>query len=333
MSLLDVRHLTTQIPTPRGTLTVVDDLSFTVEPGECFGLVGESGSGKSMTVKSILGLIPAPGRVTAGEVMHDGKDLAKLPPKALVKIRGRSIATIVQDASSALNPVLRVGTQIAECMLEHGVVRSKAQARARVIDLMAKVGIPAPEARIDDYPHQFSGGMCQRVVIAAALSCSPGLILADEPTTALDVTIQDQILKLLVALQHDLGLGLLLVTHDMGVVAQTCQRVAVMYAGQIVEMAGTADLFRQPRHPYTMGLLNCVPRLDGPAGKRLTPIPGAPPDLARLPSGCRFHPRCPLAITACRSGQPALAEVAPGHFSRCIRQSAMSADVWEGDHA
>ncbi len=333
MALLDIRHLTTQIPTQRGTLTVVDDVSFTVEAGECFGLVGESGSGKSMTVKSILGLIPAPGRVTGGEVLHDGNDLARLPPKAMEAIRGRAIATIVQDASSALNPVLRIGNQIAESMLEHRVVRTKAQARARVIDLMAKVGIPAPETRIDDYPHQFSGGMCQRVVIAAALSCNPGLILADEPTTALDVTIQDQILKLLVSLQHDLGLGLVLVTHDMGVVAQTCQRVAVMYAGQIVETVATADLFRKPRHPYTMGLLNCVPRLDGPAGKRLTPIPGAPPDLAHPPSGCRFHPRCPLATDTCRTGNPALTEVAPGHFSRCIRQDALTATMWEGADA
>jgi oligopeptide/dipeptide ABC transporter ATP-binding protein len=193
---------------------------------------------------------------------------------------------------------------------------------------MARVGIPAPERRIDDYPHQFSGGMCQRVVIAAALSCNPSLILADEPTTALDVTIQDQILKLLVALQRDLGLSLVLVTHDLAVVAQTCQRVAVMYAGQIVEMAATADLFRQPLHPYTMGLLNCVPRLDGPANRRLTPIPGAPPDIAQPPSGCRFHPRCPLATDTCRIGKPDLTEVSPGHLSRCIRQDALTTDLW-----
>lgn len=333
MALLDIRNLTTQIPTPRGVLTVVDDVSFTVDAGECFGLVGESGSGKSMTIKSVLGLIPAPGRVTGGAVLHDGQDLTRLPPAALNLVRGRAIAAIVQDASSALNPVLPIGKQIAESMIEHGIVRKGPQARARVIDLMARVGIPAPESRIDDYPHQFSGGMCQRVVIAAALSCNPGLILADEPTTALDVTIQDQILKLLVALQHDLGLGLVLVTHDLGVVAQTCQRVAVMYAGQIVEMATTADLFRRPRHPYTMGLLNCIPRLDGAADRRLTPIPGAPPDLAHPPAGCRFHPRCPLATDACRSGKPDLTEVSPGHLSRCIRQDALTADLWEAANA
>jgi len=332
MPILDVQHLTTQIPTARGILTVVDDVSFAVEAGECFGLVGESGSGKSMTVKSILGLVPAPGRVTGGAVIHDGTDLTRLPQKAMNRIRGSAIAAIVQDAASALNPVLRIGHQVAEAMLEHGIARTRAEARARVIDLMAKVGIPAPGARIDDYPHQFSGGMCQRVVIAAALSCNPGLILADEPTTALDVTIQDQILKLLVALQQDLGLSLILVTHDMGVVAQTCQRVAVMYAGQIVEMVATPELFRQPRHPYTMGLLNCVPRIDGPETARLTPIPGAPPDLAHPPAGCRFHPRCPLATDACRAGRPALTEVAPGHFSRCIRQDALTADMWEAAH-
>jgi peptide/nickel transport system ATP-binding protein len=329
MALLDIRNLTTRIPTPRGMLTVVDDVSFTVGAGECFGLVGESGSGKSMTIKSILGLIPEPGRVTGGAVLHDGQDLMRLSPTALNLVRGRAIATIVQDASSALNPVLPIGKQIAESMVEHGVVRRGAEARARVIDLMARVGIPAPEQRIDDYPHQFSGGMCQRVVIATALSCNPGLILADEPTTALDVTIQDQILKLLMTLQRDLGLGLVLVTHDLGVVAQTCQRVAVMYAGQIVEMAEAADLFRRPRHPYTMGLLNCVPRLDGPADRLLSPIPGAPPDTAQHPEGCRFHPRCPLATDGCRSGKPDLTEVSPGHLSRCIRQDALSADLWE----
>ena len=328
MAILDVRNLTTKIPTARGTLTVVDDVSFAVGEGECFGLVGESGSGKSMTLRSILGLVPAPGGVTAGQVLHGGLDLTTLAPRAMAAIRGRAIATIVQDAVAALNPVYRIGRQIAEPMLEHGVVKGRTAARDRAVALMTKVGIPAPAQRIDDYPHQFSGGMCQRVVIATALACDPGLILADEPTTALDVTIQDQILKLLVALQQDLGLSLLLVTHDMGVVAQTCQRVAVMYAGQIVELVNTEDLFRRPRHPYTAGLLNCVPRLDGPP-RRLKPIPGAPPDLASPPSGCRFHPRCPLAIEACTTGRPALTEVAPGHFSRCIRQDAMTPDVWE----
>jgi peptide/nickel transport system ATP-binding protein len=330
--MLEIRNLSTDLPTSRGVLRVVDDLTLTVGPGECFGLVGESGSGKSMTVKSILGLIPPPGRVTGGEVVLDGQSLRGLSPRAMERLRGRAMATIVQDAVSALNPVLRIGAQIAEAMLEHGVVRTKAEGRERAIQLMAKVGIPDPANRVDDYPHQFSGGMCQRVVIAAALSCDPKLILADEPTTALDVTIQDQILKLLVQLQADLGLSILLVTHDMGVVAQTCQRVAVMYAGQIVETATTTDLFANPRHPYTMGLLNCVPRIDATV-TRLAPIPGAPPDLAQPPGGCRFHPRCPLAIAACRSGRPQLAEVAPGHFSRCIRQDALRPEIWQAEVA
>lgn len=328
MTFLDIRNLTSRIPTSRGSVTVVDDVSFAVQPGECFGIVGESGSGKSMTCRSILGLLPSLGRAT-GEVWFEGQDLLTLPRAALEQIRGRQIAMIVQDAVSALNPVLRIGVQIAEAMLQHGLVLTTAEARSRTLALMAKVGIPAPEARIDDYPHQFSGGMCQRVVIAAALSCSPKLIIADEPTTALDVTIQDQILRLLVALQDELGLSLILVTHDMGVVAQTCQRVAVMYGGEVIELAETADLFRAPRHPYTMGLLNCVPHLDRDVGKaRLRPIPGAPPDLRNPPQGCRFHPRCPLAIDACKMTRPPLREVADGHLSRCIRQEALNEDVW-----
>ncbi len=250
MALLDVQNLTTKIPTPRGTLTVVDDVSFTVERGECFGLVGESGSGKSMTVRSILGLVPHRRSASRREPSSTTAPTSPAcPTRDLNAIRGRTIATIVQDAVSALNPVYRIGRQIAEPMLEHGVAKNPSAARTRAIALMAKVGIPAPEKRIDDFPHQFSGGMCQRVVIATALACDPGLILADEPTTALDVTIQDQILKLLVALQRDLGLSLLLVTHDMGVVAQTCQRVAVMYAGQIVELVATEELFRDAASP------------------------------------------------------------------------------------
>lgn len=330
MSVLDIRNLTTRIPTSRGMMTVVDDVSFAVQPGKCFGIVGESGSGKSMTCRSILGLLPSTGRAT-GEVLFEGQDLLTLPPAALESIRGRQIAMIVQDAVSALNPVLRIGRQIAEAMLQHGLVASRDEARSRTLALMVKVGIPAPESRIDDYPHHFSGGMCQRVVIAAALSCSPKLIIADEPTTALDVTIQDQILRLLVALQAEFGLSLILVTHDMGVVAQTCQEVAVMYGGEVIEMAETAALFRAPRHPYTMGLLNCVPQLDRDLeGARLRPIPGSPPDLLNPPPGCRFHPRCPLASEACKSSHPALREVSTGHFSRCIRQDALDRDIWTG---
>lgn len=322
--LLEVRHLTTQIPTRRGLLTAVDDLSFTLETGEIFGIVGESGSGKSMTCRSILGLVPRPGKVTAGQVLYAGQDLLTLSPSALNQLRGKAIAMIVQEPVAALNPVLRIGRQLTEAMLEHHVVDSWQAAEQRAVELMRKVGIPAPERRLRDYPHQFSGGMCQRVVIAAALACSPRVILADEPTTALDVTIQDQILKLLVQLQQELQLSLILVTHDMGVVAQSCQRVAVMYAGQIVELAPTKELFRHPRHPYTVGLLNCVPHADASgAVQRLQPIPGAPPDLVEPPTGCRFHPRCPLAEAACKTGDFPLRSIAPNHMSACIKHEQL----------
>lgn len=324
MAGLEVRGLTAAI----GDTPLIRDVSLSVAPGECFGLVGESGSGKSMTIKAILGLLPAGARVTAGEVIFEGRDLVRLPPEAMARIRGRKIASIVQDAVSALNPVYPVGQQIGEVMLEHGVARDRAEARAMTINLLAQVGIPAGEKRVDDYPHQFSGGMCQRVVIAAALSCKPEILLADEPTTALDVTIQDQILRLLVQLQGELGLGMLLVTHDMGVVAQTCQRVAVMYAGEIVEVCGTEELFAAPRHPYAAGLLACVPRIDGPGG-RLVPIPGAPPDPAHAPAGCRFHPRCPLASEVCRTLPPALRAVSPGHVARCHHAERVNASLWE----
>jgi peptide/nickel transport system ATP-binding protein/oligopeptide transport system ATP-binding protein len=231
---------------------------------------------------------------------------------------------IFQDPMAVLNPVLRVGDQLMEPMLEHGVAASKAEAQARATELLRLVGIPAPEQRMRDYAHQFSGGMCQRVVIAIALACRPRLILADEPTTALDVTIQDQILKLLVRLQHELQLSLLLVTHDMGVVAQTCQRVAVMYAGQIVELADKFTLFAAPRHPYTVGLLNCVPRVEPDGEVRpLAPITGAPPDLVKPPSGCRFHPRCPLASDECRSGHFPLRKVGAHHYTACIKHEQL----------
>jgi len=332
--ILEIRDLHTAIGNRRGAFTVVEDVNFTVDAGECLGIVGESGSGKSMTCRSILGLLPPPIEVTEGEVWFDGINLRTLSEPKLNAIRGNDIAMIVQDAVAALNPVWRIGDQIGETMIAHGVARSRGDARTKTIELMRKVGIPAPEERIDDYPHQFSGGMCQRVVIAAALACSPRMLIADEPTTALDVTIQDQILKLMIALQHELGLSILLVTHDMGVVAQACQRVAVMYAGEIVELTDTESLFKGARHPYSSGLLNCMPRLDEEisetGAKRLSPIPGAPPDLSDLPRGCRFHPRCPLATDTCRSGAIPLVEVKPGHFSRCLHHEALAAnpDIW-----
>jgi oligopeptide/dipeptide ABC transporter ATP-binding protein len=330
-TLLNIQHLTTQLPTARGLLTAVDDVSFTLEAGEIFGVVGESGSGKSMTCRTILRLVPRPGRVVGGQVLYQGRDLNALSSADMQKIRGKEISMIFQDPMVALNPVLRVGTQLQETLLEHLVVDSNAAAQKRAAELMRLVGIPAPERRLRDYPHEFSGGMCQRVVIAIALACQPRIILADEPTTALDVTIQDQILKLLTSLQKEFQLSLVLVTHNLGIVAQTCQRVAVMYAGQIVELAETRELFRVPRHPYTVGLLNCVPRLnDDDQARRLTPIPGAPPDLVSPPSGCRFHPRCPLASEECKSGNFPLREVKPGHFSACIKTNLLeqSTDIW-----
>ncbi len=331
--ILEVRDLVTRFATRQGPLTVVDGVSFALEPGECLGIVGESGSGKSVTCRSILGLLPPAGRST-GRVSYDGQDLLALREADLIGIRGCEIAVIVQDAIAALNPVHRIGDQITEAMLEHGIVRSRRAARDRAVELMRKVGIPAPERRLDDYPHQFSGGMCQRVVIAAALACEPRILIADEPTTALDVTVQDQILKLLVSLQQELGLSIILVTHDMGVVAQTCQRVAVMYGGRIVELATTEELFRAPRHPYTAGLLNCVPSLDtADDALRIRPVPGLPPDLSDLPEGCRFHPRCPLAEAGCRFGDIPLLEIGLGRQTACIRHGdlAASGDIWADD--
>jgi peptide/nickel transport system ATP-binding protein len=325
-AILSVRGLTTKIPTRRGELTVVDDVSFELEAGECLGIVGESGSGKSMTCRSILGLVPHPGRVTDGVIDYDGTDLRRLSPEALNGMRGSQIAMIVQDAIAALNPVIPIGEQIAESLLQHRVARNRPAARRLAVELLRKVGIPDPESRLDDYPHQFSGGMCQRVVIAIGLACAPRILLADEPTTALDVTIQDQILKLLMQLQQELRLSVVLVTHDMGVVANTCQRVGVMYAGQIVEIAATRELFAAPRHPYTVGLLDCAPSLGAAAaGTRLKPIPGAPPDLQHPPSGCRFHPRCAMAGPECMSGTLKLREIAPGHWTSCLKHEQLAA--------
>jgi len=323
MALLDVRNLSADIPTRRGTLRAVEDVNFSISSGECLGIVGESGSGKSVTCKTILGLLGTSAR-TGGEAVFDGTDLMALSEAGLSRIRGRDIAMIVQDAVSALNPVLRVGGQIAEGMLEQGVVGSRREAMSRAVDLMRKVGIPSPEERARDYPHQFSGGMCQRVVIATALACGPRLLIADEPTTALDVTVQDQILALLRQLQRDLDLAVILVTHDMGVVAETCQRVAVMYAGQVVETATPAELFSGPRHPYSAALLDCVPDLDAPMAQRLRPIKGLPPDLVDLPAGCRFHPRCPMATNECRTGKIPLIDIGGGRATRCLRHDDMA---------
>jgi peptide/nickel transport system ATP-binding protein/oligopeptide transport system ATP-binding protein len=326
--LLVVRGLTTRFPTERGPLTAVDDVSFTVNPGEIFGLVGESGSGKTATIRSLIGLVPRPGKVVAGSVQYRGQDLLRLDERRLRAIRGREIAMIFQDPATALNPVIRVETQITEMILAHGVA-TRSTAREQAIGLLRAVGIPAPEQRLRDYPHQFSGGMAQRVVIAIAIAANPRLLLADEPTTALDVTIQDQILALLVRLQRDRGMGMILVTHNLGVVAETCDQVGVMYAGQLVEVAPTTEILRRPRHPYTLGLLSCVPRVERRTDE-LRPIPGIIPDLVQPPEGCRFHPRCSFATNECRHGTMPLLSVGHGHWSACIHHSRLaSADSAE----
>ena len=314
--VLDVRDLRVEIPTGRGVVHAVDGASFSVRRGEALGLVGESGSGKSMTLRAILGLLPHPGRITGGQVLYRGVDLTTLPDRDLIDVRGGEISMIFQEPMTALNPVMRVGEQIAEAPMVHlGFNRSRAQERA--LDLMGTVGIPDPERRARSYPHEFSGGMRQRVMIAIALSCEPKLILCDEPTTALDVTIQDQILKLLVALCQDLSASLVFVTHDLAVVAQTCRQLAVMYAGQVVE-TGTVDaVFRSPRHPYTLGLLRSVPDLDA-VRESLIPIPGSPPDLVHPPAGCRFHPRCAFVRDDCRTGDLPLRPVEVDHSTSCI---------------
>jgi oligopeptide/dipeptide ABC transporter ATP-binding protein len=329
-TILRVEHLWTELPTSRGPLIAVRDVSFELRQGEMFGLVGESGSGKSMTCRSILQLVPEPGRIVRGQIHYGGRDLARLSSKEMDEVRGKEISMIFQDPTAVLDPVIKIGDQITEVLMARGGL-TRRQALERAIELLRLVGIPDPERRLANYPHEFSGGMCQRVVIAIALACQPRVILADEPTTALDVTIQDQILKLISSLQAQLNLSLVLITHNLGVVAQSCQRVAVMYAGMIMELATTDELFEAPRHPYTLGLLNCVPRLglDGVA-QRLTPIPGQPPDLVKPPSGCPFHPRCPLASAECTTGEFPLREVSPGHFSECIKYEELerSTDIW-----
>jgi oligopeptide/dipeptide ABC transporter ATP-binding protein len=323
--ILDVRDLRVEIPLTRGTVHAVDGASFQVEPGHALGLVGESGCGKSMTLRAILGLLPHPGHVTGGEILFQGEDLAMATNARLRDVRGARIAIIFQEPMTALNPVMRVGDQIAEGPMVH-LRQSRSQARQTALDLMRKVGIPDPARRAQAYPHELSGGMRQRVMIAIALSCEPQLILCDEPTTALDVTIQDQILKLLAAMRRDFGVSVIFVTHDLAVVAETCDRIAVMYAGQVVETGTVDEVFHAPRHPYTLGLLRSVPRFDL-VRQTLDSIPGQPPDLVLPPSGCRFHPRCGFARDDCVEGDFPLRPLGPGRATACIHDDACAADV------
>jgi len=314
--VLEVRDLHVQIASRRGLVKAVDGVSLEVPRGEAVGLVGESGSGKSMTLRAILGVLPPEAKVTSGQVLLDGTDLVPLPVSALNRIRGPKLAMIFQEPMSALNPVMRVGLQIAEGPQVHmGYSRSKAAERA--VDLMRRVGIPDPERRFRAYPHEFSGGMRQRVMIAIALSCEPEVILCDEPTTALDVTIQDQILRLLARLCRESGVSLLFVTHDLPVVAQLCQSVAVMYGGEIVERGAVEDVFVEPRHPYTLGLLRSAPDV-AEIRSSLVPIPGSPPSLISPPPGCRFHPRCGFAEPDCQQQRPPLRLLPGGRATACL---------------
>jgi oligopeptide/dipeptide ABC transporter ATP-binding protein len=315
-NVLEVSDLHVEISTRRGVVRAVDGVSLQVPRGEAVGLVGESGSGKSMTLKAILGVLPPEAKVAAGQIRLDGVDLVPLPTSALNKIRGPKLAMIFQEPMSALNPVMRVGWQIAEGPRVHlGYSRSKSAERA--VELMRRVGIPDAERRFKAYPHEFSGGMRQRVMIAIALSCEPEVILCDEPTTALDVTIQDQILRLLARLCRESGVSLLFVTHDLPVVAQLCQSVAVMYGGQIVEQGAVEQVFTQPCHPYTLGLLRSAPDVEQVRAS-LVPIPGSPPSLISPPSGCRFHPRCGFAEQDCTEQMPELRLLPAGRSTRCL---------------
>ena len=320
--LLEVRGLRTVFPTRRGPVAAVDGLDLHIAAGEALGIVGESGSGKSVTFLSILGLVRPPGRVVAGEIRFDGRDLRALTPREMRALRGRQMALAMQDALSALNPAFTIGQQLCETLVAHGLARNDAEARPQAAALLDKVGIPSAAQRLDDYPHQFSGGMRQRAMIAISLAGRPRLLVADEPTTALDVTLRAQVLDLLDDLRRDDGLAVALITHDLAVVAERCMRVVVMYAGQVVEAGPTAQVIAAPRHPYTRGLLDSLPRLEEP-DRPLHPIPGQVPDLARVEAGCRFRSRCALAVAAC--AQPvALAEVAPARLSRCIRAAEVA---------
>lgn len=315
--LLQVRDLRTYFYTQDGVVKAVDGVSFDLDEGETLGIVGESGCGKSVTVLSIMRLIPQPpGKIVSGQVIFDGEDLLKVDDEEIRRVRGNKIAMIFQDPMTSLNPVLTIGRQISEALELH-LKMSKEAARKRTIELLKMVGIPEAEKRVDDYPHQFSGGMRQRVMIAMALSCNPQLLIADEPTTALDVTIQAQIIDLVKRLQREFGMAVIWITHDLGVVAGLCRRVIIMYAGMIVEQAPVYDIYADPRHPYTMGLLGSIPRLDAPRKSKLTPIEGLPPDLIDMPDACPFHLRCVYVQDICRQRKPTLRTVAPNHQIAC----------------
>lgn len=317
-AILKVEDLTTEFHTQEGILRAVDGVSFKVKKGQVLGLVGESGCGKTVTALSVMRLIPQPpGKIAGGRVFFNGKDLLTIPESQMRPFRGKRLAMVFQEPMTSLNPVFTIGNQIGEMLRLH-LKMSRSEARDRTVELLNLVGIPAPEQRVKEYPHQLSGGMRQRVMIAMAISCSPDVIFADEPTTALDVTIQAQILALLEELRGRMGLALVLISHDLGVIAEVAHEVAIMYAGRIVESATTEELFSNPLHPYTRGLLSSLPRFDhaGARRERLSAIPGSVPKLLELPQGCKFEPRCGFAFDRCRE-EPPLEELSPGHWVRC----------------
>ena len=315
-NLLEIHELDTCFQTDEGLISILDHVSFNIGHGETLGVVGESGSGKSVTALSVMRLLPAlTGKITHGEVLFDGKDLLKIGEGEMQKVRGKDIAMIFQEPMTSLDPVYTIGFQIAESMLQHEHI-SKTEARKRAIELLALVGIPSPEKRVDDYPHQLSGGMRQRVMIAIALSCNPKLLIADEPTTALDVTIQAQILDIMRRLKQDRDMSVWLITHDLSVIAEMCDRVIVMYAGRVCEMADVQAMFKRPMHPYTDGLLHSIPRMDKDENV-LHVIKGSVPNLKKPPTGCRFHPRCDYATPECERETPRMREIEPGHYVAC----------------
>jgi len=317
--LLEVRNVKTSFFTHVGEVQAVRGVDFTLNKGEAIGIVGESGSGKSVTSLSIMRLLQYPGKIKDGEIIFKGEDLLKKSEKEMMAIRGNEIAMIFQDPMTSLNPVYTVGNQIMEAIMKHQKL-SKAEAKKKAIEMLKLVVIPSPERRVDNYPHEFSGGMRQRAMIAIALSCEPDLLIADEPTTALDVTIQAQILQLMKDLKERINTAIILITHDLGVVADVCQRIIVMYGGLVMEEGTTEDIFYNPKHPYTMGLLKSIPRMDSKEKKRLVPIEGTPPDLLNPPKGCPFKDRCPYAMRICAEKRPPYFNISEGHRAMCWLQ-------------
>jgi len=327
VALLEIKDLQTQFFTSAGTVKAVDGVSYTVEQGEAVAVVGESGSGKSVTAMSIMRLIPwPPGKIVGGSINFDGQDLLTLTDDEMRNIRGRDIGMIFQEPMTSLNPVLSIGLQLMEPMIAH-LGMSEADAMKKAVGLLGLVGISEPERRLAQYPHHLSGGMRQRVVIAMALACDPKLIIADEPTTALDVTIQAQILELMKNLTRDLGVAMIIITHNLGVVARYADRVNVMYAGRIIESGIATDIYHRPRHPYTLALLKSVPRMDRQRAAKLDPVDGQPPELTKLDDGCSFRPRCRFATDVCAKSFPPLEEIEPGHTSACFEKENLAKEV------